>query len=610
LNIDIKTEPASADIYVKEYDHPERDWEHIGVSPIESLRMPIGIFRWKMEKEGYETVLAASSSWDVVLIPDNQLVPCDLVRVLNEKGSVPEGMVRVGGAETPFGKIEDFYIDRFEVTNKQYKEFIDGGGYRNKNYWKHEFIKDGNVLIWEEAMAEFVDLTDRPGPAMWQAGDYPEGEENYPVSGICWYEAAAYAEFAGKTLPTSHHWGIARGEYTPMIQWPQLGGYAIFAPFSNFQGKGTVDAGGLQSLTSYGAYDMAGNVREWCWNESLKGRSIRGGAWNDNPYMFRNISYASPFDRSPQNGFRCALYPDPEAIPDSVFQALELEDARDLYREKPVPDSIFEVYMEHFAFDKTELNAQLESKDETSEDWIKERITFDAAYGGERMIAVLFLPKKAVPPFQTVIYFPGEQAKYRNSSQEIERDLEFSAFLSFLVKNGRAVLYPVLKGTMERRADAMVLAEPETHLKTEYRIQVVKDIKRCIDYLETRQDIDSDKLAYFGMSWGGNWPASVIMAVEERLKTSVLLAGKLVADGFPQVNPINYVSRVKTPTLMINGRYDIHYETNVLPLYNLLGTPEKHKELKTYETDHIPPKNEFIREILAWLDKYLGPVNR
>jgi hypothetical protein len=63
---------------------------------------------------------------------------------------------------------------------------------------------------------------------------------------------------------------------------------------------------------------------------------------------------------------------------------------------------------------------------------------------------------------------------------------------------------------------------------------------------------------------------------------------------------------------MLNGKYDANfpYETSAKPLFDLLGTPDENKELKLYETDHIPPRNEFIKEILAWLDKYLGPVNR
>ena len=151
-----------------------------------------------------------------------------------------------------------------------------------------------------------------------------------------------------------------------------------------------------------------------------------------------------------------------------------------------------------------------------------------------------------------------------------------------------------------------------SHLYTEYLIQLVKDFKRCIDYLETRQDINSDKLAYYGLSWGGMYGA-IIPAVEDRLKASVMVAG-----GFdllhprprPETDQINYVTRVKTPTLMLNGKYDtlLPYESSQKPMFDLLGTPDEHKELKLYATDHIPPRNEFIKETLAWLDRYLGPV--
>ena len=611
LNINIKTDPPGASIYIKEYDTPDSEWEYLGVSPIENIRQPVGIFRWKMEKEGYETVMAASSTWDLGGGRENILIPYDLVRALDEKGSIPEGMVRVTGAETKLGKLDDFYIDKCEVTNKQYKEFIDRGGYRNREYWKHEFIKDGRVLTWEEAMAEFVDQTGRPGAATWEAGDYPEGQDDYPVTGVSWYEGAAYAEFSGKTLPTAYHWDMARGEYTPMIIWPQLGGFAIFAPFSNFKDKGPVPVGSLPGITSYGAFDMAGNVREWCFNETQQGRLISGGAWNEHPKMFGPWSQVPAFDRSSKNGFRCALYPDPEKIPKSAFILLELGEEIDFYKEKPVPDSIFEVYKEQFSYDKTDLNAQVESRDESHDDWIQEKITFDAAYGGERIIAYLFLPKNISPPYQTVIYFPGAQPVHQESSKDLDSLFEFKVFLSFIVKNGRAALFPVYKGTFERGDDALtpIVFGDNSHLFTEYLIQVVKDFKRCIDYLEIRQDIDSDKLAYYGMCWGARL-GSIISAVEERLKASVLLGGGLRDVGRPEANQINYVTRVKTPTLMLNGKYDTFFpsDTSIKPMFDLLGTPDEHKELKWFETDHIPPRNEFIKETLAWLDRYLGPV--
>jgi hypothetical protein len=61
---------------------------------------------------------------------------------------------------------------------------------------------------------------------------------------------------------------------------------------------------------------------------------------------------------------------------------------------------------------------------------------------------------------------------------------------------------------------------------------------------------------------------------------------------------------------MLNGKYDtiLSPETSSKPMFDLLGTPTEHKQLKLYETDHIPPRNEYIKETLAWLDRYLGPV--
>ncbi len=253
----------------------------------------------------------------------------------------------------------------------------------------------------------------------------------------------------------------------------------------------------------------------------------------------------------------------------------------------------------------------MESRQEVSRGWIREKITFDAAYGGERVMVNLFLPKNTAPPYQTVIYFPGTASVFQKSSEDLGSYFEFQMFLSFIVKNGRAVLYPVYKGTFERGnvTTSALHFDWNSHQYSELFIQEVKDFRRCIDYLETRQDIDSKKIAYYGMSWGAVLGA-IIPAVEERLKASVLLGGGLSRSGRPEVNQINYVTRVKVPTLMLNGRYDTLYppETASKPMFDLLGTPDGHKELKLYETDHIPPRNDFIKETLAWLDRYLGLV--
>ncbi len=256
LRIDIDSEPPGADVYMKNYRNPEHQWTHLGVTPVKNTRVPVGVFRWKFEKEGYETVLAAASSWDISMsgrLTDKDLLqPSNIFRKMDKTGTAPPGMVRVAGAQTPQGDVQDFFIDRYEVTNANFQQFVLNGGYRKREYWQHDFIEDGNVIGWEEGVSHFVDSTGRAGPSSWLGGTYPDGTANYPVSGVSWYEAAAYAEYAGKSLPTSTHWGLARGEYSPLIQFPQLGGFALFAPFSNFGGNSTIEVGSLPGVTAYG----------------------------------------------------------------------------------------------------------------------------------------------------------------------------------------------------------------------------------------------------------------------------------------------------------------------------------------------------------------------
>ena len=113
LKIDIKTEPPGAQVYMKEYMTPENDWTSLGITPIEKVRLPIGVFRWKFEKEGYETVLAAASTWNGNISKPDIIIPYDLTRILDKKDSLSQGKVRVTGAQTAVGKLDDFFIDMY-----------------------------------------------------------------------------------------------------------------------------------------------------------------------------------------------------------------------------------------------------------------------------------------------------------------------------------------------------------------------------------------------------------------------------------------------------------------------------------------------------------------
>jgi dienelactone hydrolase len=596
----VQSDPPGAVVRIKPYDDQDAEWTSLGQTPLRRIRLPMSFYIFRFEKAGYEPVEAVCSTWSA-----------DISRKLDPVGVIPAGMVRVPGRKVEgLGDFPDFLIDKYEVTNRRFKEFVDAGGYRSPKYWKNEFIRDGRVLAWEEAMTHFRDTTGRPGPATWVAGDYTEGRDDYPVSGVSWYEAAAYAEFAGRSLPTKDHWALAAG--FDLVPYDRRGFPTMMYSFSNFHEDGPAPVGSHKGMNAFGAVDMAGNVREWCWNQSPDGRFIRGGAWDDAVYMYGNESQQPPWDRSPRNGLRCALYLDREKIPAAAFEPKGPKISRDFRDPKPVSDSVFKVYRSQFDYDRKELNPIVEERDESAKDWIREKVTLDAAYGNERVIAFLYLPRRTEKPYQSVIYFPGSPAVAAPPSSQGLPDFPFC--LDFFVKNGRAVVYPIYKGTYERTGDmkreAHMPTEEYAHAHTEYLIKWVKDLRRSLDYLQSRPDFDHQRIAFFGWSWGGEL-GMIIPAVETRIKANILyLGGFNHSAALPEALGVNYISRIRIPTLMLNGRYDMVFplETNVRPAFKLLGAPEKDKKLVVYDTDHYVPKKELIKESLDWLDRYFGPV--
>ena len=589
----IHSTPEGADVSITAYAGKDAFSQRLGRTPIEHAKLPYGFYRWRIEKEGYAPIEVASSgrSRHPYPVPYSESgVTLDFV--LDKKEEIPEGMLRVHTYSAGLDiELPDYFIDRTEVTNRQYKRFVDAGGYQKAEYWKQPFIKDGRTLTLPQAMAEFRDKAGRPGPANWDLGDFPEGQADYPVTGVSWYEAAAYAEWAGMSLPTIFHWRKAAGA------WAE----SFILPGSNFSGRAMAAAGASAAITPFGVQDMAGNAKEWCWNEGRDRRYILGGAWNEPAYMFTDRDAQPPMTRATNFGFRLVKYITPP--PEETTEALEYH-SRDYTKEKPVPDSTFQVYRGLYAYDKTPLNAVLESTDESDSRWIKQKVVFDAGYGNEKLPAYIYLPRNAAPPFQTVIYFPGSNAIYTRSSAELS-----TVLFGYMVRSGRAVIHPIFKGTYERDDGLTSHVENSTSFWRDHVILWHKEVSRTLDYVETRKDLNSQKIGYYGLSWGGAM-GPIMVALDSRFKTAVFVGGCL-DDGkvMPEADEFNFAPRSTIPTLMANGRYDYDcpLEANQNPMFRALGTPDKDKRHIVYESGHVFSNDLLIKDVLDWLDRYLAP---
>ena len=597
----ITTTPAGANVFYREYSASDAPWEYLGQSPLKNITIPQGVYRWKIEKKGFDTYeCVTENSFDVRLQEEDragEMVWIDAWTV---------DILTDAYADSTTVEAPAYLIDKYEVTNEQFKQFVDQEGYTNRDYWSQsQFLKEGRNISWELATSEFIDKTGLPGPATWENGTYREGQAKYPVSGVSWFEAMAYARFAGCSLPTVHHWQQAAC----------LRQAFVIVPFSNFEVGGTAPVGNHRGMGHTGLYDMAGNVKEWCFNatdDSDSQRYILGGGWGEPTYLFTDRDSRPPWDRSAVNGFRCVQYPEGEdSVATELFGSLEPRRLRDYSTEVPCSDEEFQIIKRQFEYDRTPLNPDVENINDSSPFWGREKITFDAAYGGERVIVYLFVPKAVKPPYQAVVYWPDGTAPLTHAFKGLpQRDST-----ELIITSGRALLFPVLKGTYERRHAKMPDIRGTPVIFRDWVIQMSKDLRRSVDYLETRTDIDKGRIAYYGVSSGGLF-APMSLAVEDRFKAAVLVSGGFPTGYMlpPAIDPINHAPRVRTPVLMVNGNEDslFPYEASQEPMYKLLGTNDEHKQRKLYPGGHGLSAlfGKQVREdILGWLDRYLGPVN-
>ncbi len=230
--------------------------------------------------------------------------------------------------------VEAIYLDRYPVTNREFQEFVDDGGYTNMPLW--------DAKIWP-AVLDFVDGTGHCGPRFWCEGRFPEGFEDHPAVGVSWYEASAYARWVGKRLPSDPEWVkagcwpvLAQGTRPMQRRYPW--GDTMDRSKANIWGTGpeqTCSVYGIdQGVSVGGVYHLIGNTWEWTtsdfgvWDTTARKldspvplKSIRGGAFDTyfETQMTCQFQSGENLVRRKHNiGFRCAL-----ALRDVISTAID-----------------------------------------------------------------------------------------------------------------------------------------------------------------------------------------------------------------------------------------------------------------------------------------------
>ena len=201
--------------------------------------------------------------------------------------------------------VDTFYIDKHEVTNAQFQEFILADGYNKREYW----TKTGWNFIQKKRFYYNYPTkkTYRIDKPLGFGGNSVSTAPDHPVIGVSWYEAAAYAKWAGKRLPTETEWEkAARGTDARIYPWGDKFDFSKLKYFPH-QEKLSPVGSFPKGASPYGVLDMAGSVAEWCADSNKEKKIVCGGGWNAIRFQLR-CTYREaqlPTYRYYNLGFRC-----------------------------------------------------------------------------------------------------------------------------------------------------------------------------------------------------------------------------------------------------------------------------------------------------------------
>lgn len=529
-------------------------------------------------KESFQFFTSARNFKNVKITLDNKL---------NEEGVYfPETDLFL--ANTNYSKshenllIKPFYMDKYEVSNKDYKEFVDANGYYREEFWPIDIMYEGEPISFNDVKTTFVDKANFPSPKDWYQGTYENGKELYPVSGISWYEAYAYAKFRNMSLPSVAEWFYAFDRNRPerALKNANINSY-------NYT-KSRIES---DSENNNGIFDMAGNVREWVSNniKDENSRGILGGSFVDDTYVPFEFYSQNAWNRSSYNGIRLVKKIEPDNSGEIFYKREKL---RNFYENFKTTDKEWDLIESLFMYDKNKVNfEQLETSKVTGQEFYCRSSNITSPNFTMPVHHLLSDPE--IKSKKALIYFPGSNALLRDK-------ITYPTWMTEMVNSGVDVIFPEYLSTYSRQDGMNTDIGNTTMNYRDHLITWVKEVRYAVDYAIQ----NGYEPHYFGVSWGGQVGVN-ILAIEDRFKTGILYVGGISLDDVrEEIQPEKYAARIKTPTLLLNGRYDFYfpYQSSQLPLFNLMNLDNNSKRHVVVDYAHYVPTHIVREETLEWIN--------